>query len=183
MPQPEVSRSSGVSAIVPAGELASTVSYSDKDRHRHAFIQEETEAGGGRPMIRALLFDTYGTVVDWRASILAELRTPGEAPPLSPPLERLPGRGDGRHSPGLGEGNGGQVAVDAGGRDLPPQARRARRQVRDDGADGGRPRHPESCVVAFAPLARLGGGPGAPEDTIRHLTAVERELCRDGPSR
>lgn len=40
-------------------------------------------------MIRALTFDTYGTVVDWRTSVLAELRALGERKHLSADWERF----------------------------------------------------------------------------------------------
>jgi len=67
-------------------------------------------------MIRALLFDTYGTVVDWRASILAELRTLGEARRLSADWERFLAEWKSGYTPGMEKVNTSQwpwTTVDA----------------------------------------------------------------------
>src|SRR5262249_40740386 len=67
-------------------------------------------------MIRALLFDTYGTVVDWRTSILDELRTLGEARRLSVGWERFLVGWKSCYTPGMEKVNRGEwpwTTVDA----------------------------------------------------------------------
>jgi 2-haloacid dehalogenase len=58
--------------------------------------------------MRALLFDTYGTVVDWRGSILDELRTLGRARGLSADWERFLTEWKSCYTPGMQKVNAGE---------------------------------------------------------------------------
>ena len=51
--------------------------------------------------VTALTFDTYGTVVDWRGSVLGELRAFGAARGLSMDWERFLADGKSCHRPGM----------------------------------------------------------------------------------
>jgi 2-haloacid dehalogenase len=58
--------------------------------------------------IKALLFDTYGTVVDWRESILAELRALGDARRLAIDWERFLTEWKSCYTPGMEKVNAGE---------------------------------------------------------------------------
>jgi 2-haloacid dehalogenase len=58
--------------------------------------------------VKALLFDTYGTVVDWRGSILAELRALGQARRLSVDWERFLTEWKSCYTPGMQKVNAGE---------------------------------------------------------------------------
>ena len=59
-------------------------------------------------MIRALLFDTYGTVVDWRGSILAELTALGTARKLAIDWDRFLVEWKSCYTPGMEKVNRGE---------------------------------------------------------------------------
>jgi 2-haloacid dehalogenase len=59
-------------------------------------------------MIKALVFDTYGTVVDWRASILAELQALGEIKRLSIAWEQFLAEWKSCYTPGMDKVNRGE---------------------------------------------------------------------------
>ena len=67
-------------------------------------------------MIRALTFDTYGTVVDWRASVLAELRALAERKTLTLDCVRFLDDWKAAYRPGMDRVNRGEspwTTVDA----------------------------------------------------------------------
>ena len=146
--------------------------------------------GGVRPRgppramaVQALTFDTYGTVVDWRDSVLAQLVEFGAARGLDVDWTAFLTEWKAGYRPGMDRVNSGEwpwTTVETIYRRrleelLPRHEHRGPRR--------GRPHPPDPGLVAPPPLARRRPRPPAPPRAVRPLPALERELRRHGAPR
>ena len=126
------------------------------------------------PNVRILVFDVFGTVVDWRSSVIAQGRALGADKALDVDWEAFVDEWKAAYRPGMDKVNSGEWPLDEGRADLPPRARSAARKIRRYRAqrDGNQPFY--GCVVPARSVAGFRRWPHATQTQIRALHAVER---------
>ena len=106
--------------------------------------------------VKALTFDVFGTVVDWRSSIAREGERLAEGRSLEVEWAEFARRLASRLRAGDAEGAGGRPAMDEDRSASPTDPRRAARSFRDPPRRE-RDRSLQQGVASTHPLARLGG--------------------------
>ena len=133
--------------------------------------------------VRALTFDTYGTVVDWRSSVLAELAAFGAGRGLDVDWATFLADWKSGYRPGMDRVNRGEWPWTRSKRFTGGAWRSSFRPLRAGRLGRCRSRPPDRGVVAPAPLARCRSRPPAAPRAVHPLAAVERQLRRDAASR
>ena len=108
--------------------------------------------------VKALTFDVFGTVVDWRSSIIREGEAFGRARGLSADWAALRRRLAGSTSPRWQQVRTGERAVDASRRPPPESLERSAVEFGITGVWRGRPRPPQSRVAPPGSLAGVVAG-------------------------
>ena len=128
-----------------------------------------------RTTCKALLFDVFGTVVDWRSSIIADLTALRRQEGHQGRLGRLHRRLARPLSAGHGGGALRPPRLDHPRRAAPREPGHAARQVRHRRAERGRQGPHQPRLASAEALARRGGGPDAAQVALHHRHAVERQ--------
>ena len=125
--------------------------------------------------VRALVFDVFGTVVDWRTSITAEVRRLGEAKGLQADWEGFADGWRGKYGPFMNKVRQGELPWTK----LDTLHRMALEELLQEmgiaGLTGEEKAHLNLAWHRLDPWARLGPGPRPPEAAVRHRHPVQRQ--------
>ena len=125
--------------------------------------------------VKAMTFDVFGTVVDWRGSIVRELRQLGEAKGISADWEAFADRWRGGYGPSMQRVRGGELPwtkIDALHRMILDDLLE---ELEDNRSLGGRDRPPQSRLAQAGRVAGLPRRSRPPEEPVRDSDALQRE--------
>ncbi len=125
--------------------------------------------------VQALLFDVFGTVVDWRTSLIEDLGRFGAEKGLKADWATFADDWRGLYQPAMDEVRIGSSPLDHPRRAAPREPGQADRQVRLHRSERGRQGAHEQGLASPQALARFSAGPDAAEDALHHRPAVERQ--------
>ena len=143
-------------------------------RRRHPG-QGRAGAVSERRPLRPCAFDVFGTVVDWRSSIIGELEMFGESHGLAEDWATFADDWRAGYPAAMDRVRKRRAAVAEDRRAAPPDPRRPARPGRDRIRPGRGRRRPQPRVAPAGPVAGLRRGPDAPQAAVRHHDAVERQ--------
>ena len=123
----------------------------------------------------AIVFDTFGTVVDWRGSLIAELTEFGRQRGINADWTGAGGCMARGLSPLNGPGAQGRTTLDDAGRPASHVARQTCDPVRNFRPDRGRPAAHQPRLAPAEAVAGFGAGPDTPEAPLHHRAIVERQ--------
>jgi hypothetical protein len=125
--------------------------------------------------IKALVFDVFGTVVDWRTSVAREAEALAKSKGPDDRRAEVRRRVARAVRPDDGSRAQGHAAVDQARSAAPDDPRSDRGRLRLLRPHGDRARHPQSRVASAAAVARQRRGPGPAQEAVHHRAAVERQ--------
>ena len=148
-------------------------------------VMHETESSGFAAVpdgVKALVFDTFGTVVDWRSSVAAEVAALAKQKGLPVDAAQFADAWRAGYGPSMNRVRTRRAAVDEARRAAPDDARSDPRRFQDSGVVGDRESVAESRLASAASVAGCGRRADAAEEEVHHRAAVERQhLADDGP--
>ena len=130
--------------------------------------------GQGRPQVKALVFDTFGTVVDWRGSIIEEGLVWGKGKNLHVDWARFADHWRDGYAPAMEKVRKGQLPwtkLDDLHRMLLEDLLKEFGMTGQRGGEGSL----ESGVAPAEAVARFGGRADAVEEKVHDCAAIERQ--------
>ena len=124
---------------------------------------------------KALVFDTFGTIVDWRSSIVAEGNAWGKTRGLNIDWAHFADRWRSGYGPAMEKVRTGRAPLDQARCAASDDSRSIAPRVRHHRPDRGRKRPLESRLAPAEALARFGRRSHAPQEKVHHRAAVQRQ--------